>query len=151
MRDGMVQQFGTPDDIYTRPATRFVAEFIGSPAMNMLPVDAASVGSAQPTVKGAAITLSVEHQEALRRQPAAGLVIGLRPERVQLGDSGTAGRLTLLEPTGPDTYAFVDTPLGSLVSRVAGTVTQRVGDVVNLNWEARDLHLFDTATEARIG
>jgi len=151
MRDGMVQQFGTPDDIYTRPATRFVAEFIGSPAMNMLPVDAASVGSAQPTVKGAAITLSVEHQEALRRQPAAGLVIGLRPERVQLGDSGTAGRLTLLEPTGPDTYAFVDTPLGSLVSRVAGTVTQRVGDVVSLNWDARDLHLFDTATEARIG
>ena len=151
MRDGVVQQFGTPDDIYTRPATRFVAEFIGSPAMNMLPVDAASVGAGALTVQGTSIVLSPEQQAALRRQPAAGLVIGLRPERVQLGDRGVAGRLTLLEPTGPDTYAFVDTPLGSLVSRVAGTVTQRVGDVVNLNWDARDLHLFDTATEARIG
>jgi len=151
MRDGVVQQFGTPDDIYTRPATRFVAEFIGSPAMNMLPVDAASVGAEALTVQGTSIALSPEQQAALRRQPAAGLVIGLRPERVQLGDRGVAGRLTLLEPTGPDTYAFVDTPLGSLVSRVAGTVTQRVGDVVNLNWDARDLHLFDTATEARIG
>jgi len=151
MRDGMVQQFGTPDDIYTRPATRFVAEFIGSPAMNMLPVDAASLGAEALTVQGTSIALSAEQQAALRRQPAAGLVIGLRPERVQLGDRGVAGRLTLLEPTGPDTYAFVDTPLGSLVSRVAGTVTQRVGDVVNLNWDARDLHLFDTATDARVG
>jgi multiple sugar transport system ATP-binding protein len=151
MRDGVVQQFGTPDDIYTRPATRFVAEFIGSPAMNMLPVDAASLGAEVLTVQGTSIALGVEQQAALRRQPAAGLVIGLRPERVQLGEHGVAGRLTLLEPTGPDTYAFVDTPLGNLVSRVAGTVTQRVGDVVNLNWDARDLHLFDTATEARIG
>jgi len=151
MRDGVVQQFGTPDDIYTRPATRFVAEFIGSPAMNMLPVDAPGADGGELMVKGNAIALSPEHRDALRRQPAAGLVIGLRPERVQLGDSGVAGRLTLLEPTGPDTYAFVDTPLGSLVSRVAGTVTQRVGDLVNLNWDARDLHLFDTATEARIG
>ena len=151
MRDGVVQQFGTPDDIYTRPATRFVAEFIGSPAMNMLPVDAASLRAEALTVQGTSIALSAEQQAALRRQPAAGLVIGLRPERVQLGEHGVAGRLTLLEPTGPDTYAFVDTPLGSLVSRVAGTVTQRVGDVVNLSWDARDLHLFDTATEARIG
>lgn len=61
------------------------------------------------------------------------------------------GRLTLLEPTGPDTYAFVDTPIGSLVSRVNGTVTQRVGDLVHLSWDARDLHLFDTATDARVG
>jgi len=151
MRDGVVQQFGTPDDIYTRPATRFVAEFIGSPAMNMLPVDAPGADGSELLVKGTAIALSPEHRDALRRQPAAGLLIGLRPERVQLGEHGIAGRLMLLEPTGPDTYAFVDTPIGSLVSRVAGTVTQRVGDVVHLHWEPRDLHLFDTATDARIG
>jgi multiple sugar transport system ATP-binding protein len=151
MRDGRVQQIGTPDDIYARPATRFVAEFIGSPAMNMLAVDAGSVGSDALTVQGTSIVLHPVQRAALRRQPAAGLVIGVRPERVQFGDRGVAGRLMLLEPTGPDTYAFVDTPLGKLVSRVAGSVTQRVGDVVNLNWDARDLHLFDTATEARIG
>ena len=89
----------------------------------------------------------------MRGQPmrASGVVIGLRPERVQLGDAGLPGRLKLLEPTGPDTYAFVDTTVGSLVSRVAGTVTQRVGDLVHLSWDARDLHLFDTATDARIG
>ena len=151
MRDGVVQQFGTPDDIYTRPATRFVAEFIGSPAMNMLEADAPTAGSDGLMVKGSAIALSDEQQAALQRQRAAGVVIGLRPERVQLGDTGLPGRLKLLEPTGPDTYAFVDTAVGSLVSRVAGTVTQRVGDLVHLSWDARDLHLFDTATDARIG
>jgi multiple sugar transport system ATP-binding protein len=56
MRDGMVQQFGTPDDIYTRPATRFVAEFIGSPAMNMLAVDAAGPGGKGLMVNGVTVT-----------------------------------------------------------------------------------------------
>jgi len=151
MRDGVVQQFGTPDDIYTRPATRFVAEFIGSPAMNMLQADAGADGSEGLMVKGTPIALRPAQQEALRQRGAPGVVIGLRPERVHLDETGLPGRLKLLEPTGPDTYAFVDTAVGTLVSRVAGTVTQRVGDLVQLNWDAHDLHLFDTATDARIG
>jgi multiple sugar transport system ATP-binding protein len=151
MRDGVVQQFGTPDDIYTRPATRFVAEFIGSPAMNMLTADAPAPAGAPVTVKGTTIALGDEQGQALQARPAAGLVIGLRPERVALADQGMPGRLMLLEPTGPDTYAFIDTAIGSLVSRVAGTVTQRVGDLVHLRWDARDLHLFDGASGARIG
>jgi multiple sugar transport system ATP-binding protein len=148
MRDGVVQQFGTPDDIYTRPATRFVAEFIGSPAMNMLEAEATGDGL---SVKGTAIALSAEQQDALTRRAAAGVVIGLRPERLQLGETGLPGRLKLLEPTGPDTYAFVDTAIGSLVLRTGGRVTQRVGDSVRVAWDARDLHVFDAASEVRIG
>ena len=148
MRDGVVQQFGTPDDIYSRPATRFVAEFIGSPAMNMLVVDA--IGAAL-SVKDTAIALTADQQRALKNQPAERLVIGLRPECVYLGEQGVAGRLTLLEPTGPDTYAFVDTAMGNMVLRVAGNVAQRIGDPVRLAWEARDLHLFNAQTGARIG
>jgi multiple sugar transport system ATP-binding protein len=158
MRDGMVQQFGTPDDIYTRPATRFVAEFIGSPAMNMLAVDAAGPGGQGLMVKGVTVALAAEQQHALdvRAAPAAaglvvGLVVGLRPERVHLSDAGVPGTLMLLEPTGPDTYAFVDTALGPIVLRVAGHVPQRVGDGVHLSWDARDLHVFDAVSEARIG
>jgi multiple sugar transport system ATP-binding protein len=154
MRDGMVQQFGTPDDIYTRPATRFVAEFIGSPAMNMLAVDAAGPGGEGLMVNGVTVALAAEQQHALhvRAAPAAaGLVVGLRPERVHLSDAGVPGTLTLLEPTGPDTYAFVDTALGQIVLRVAGHVSQRVGDGVHLSWDARDLHVFDAVSEARIG
>ncbi len=154
MRDGMVQQFGTPDDIYTRPATRFVAEFIGSPAMNMLVVDAAGPGGEGLMVNGVTVALAAGQQHALhvRTAPAAdGLIVGLRPERVHLSDAGVPGTLTLLEPTGPDTYAFIDTALGPIVLRVAGHVSQRVGDSVHLSWDARDLHVFDAVSEARIG
>jgi len=151
MRDGVVQQFGTPDDIYSRPATRFVAEFIGSPAMNMMEADAIKPGETALRVKGQAIALTAAQQQALQQRPVANCVVGLRPEAVHLVDSGVPGRLVLLEPTGPDTYAFVETPMGKLVLRTGGHVTQRVGDNVFVGWEARDLHVFDTATEARIG
>ncbi len=151
MKDGVVQQFGTPDDIYSRPATRFVAQFIGSPAMNMLQADAVKQGDSVLHVKGQAITLSAAQQQAMQQTPSTGCVIGLRPESIQLADEGVPGRLTLLEPTGPDTYAFVDTAIGSLVLRTGGRVTQRVGDSVRVAWDARDLHVFDAASEARIG
>ncbi|MBL0729806.1 ABC transporter ATP-binding protein [Piscinibacter sp. HJYY11] len=149
MKDGMVQQFGTPDDIYSRPATKFVAEFIGSPAMNM--VQAAVAGDAL-SVNGQTVTLAPEQQQALRAAPPkAGCVLGVRPECVRLADAGLGGRLTLLEPTGPDTYAFVDTALGPLVLRTGGRVAHRVGDSVHVAWDARDLHVFDAQSERRIG
>ena len=151
MRDGAVQQFGTPDDIYTRPATRFVAEFIGSPAMNMLEVDATGRLDHALTVKGMAIALTADQQRELQQHAGAALVIGLRPECVHLGDNGVPGRLALLEPTGPDTYAFVDTAMGRIVLRMGGRVMQRVGDPVHLTWDPRDLHLFNVDTEVRIG
>ncbi|MDE2094099.1 MAG: sn-glycerol-3-phosphate ABC transporter ATP-binding protein UgpC [Burkholderiales bacterium] len=151
MRDGAVQQFGTPDDIYTRPATRFVAEFIGSPAMNMFEVDAIGRIDHALNVKGTPIALTAEQQRELQQHAGAALVIGLRPECVHLGDSGVPGRLALLEPTGPDTYAFVDTAMGRVVLRMGGRVMQQVGDPVHLTWEARDLHLFNVDTEVRIG
>ncbi|CAN5351228.1 ABC transporter ATP-binding protein [soil metagenome] len=170
MRDGVVQQFGTPDDIYTRPATRFVAEFIGSPAMNMMSADPVAANDAGLAVKGVPIALTDQQQSAVSAAarsasvPSArassaeasaareqGFVIGVRPECVHLADAGVPGRLTLLEPTGPDTYAFVETAIGSVVLRVAGHVKERVGDTVQLTWDARDLHVFDAAGGARVG
>ena len=149
MKDGLVQQFGTPDDIYSRPATRFVAEFIGSPAMNMVKAEVAGEGL---SVHGQAITLAADQQQALRAtSPKGGCVLGVRPECVRLADTGLAGRLTLLEPTGPDTYAFVDTAIGPLVLRTGGRVPQRVGDAVHVAWDAQDLHVFDAATDRRLG
>jgi multiple sugar transport system ATP-binding protein len=155
MRDGVVQQFGTPDDIYARPATRFVAEFIGSPAMNMMQADAVQAGAGTLSVKGQPIALTEALQQALRERKPAGCVIGLRPEAIELVDTASAagvpGRLKLLEPTGPDTYAFVETAIGDLVLRTGGHVPHRIGEAVHLAWDPRDLHVFDASTEARIG
>jgi multiple sugar transport system ATP-binding protein len=148
MKDGIVQQFGTPDDIYSRPATRFVAEFIGSPAMNMMKAEPSSAGL---SVNGQGVPLSAPQQDALRAAaPKAGVVLGVRPECVRLAEQGLAGRLTLLDPTGPDTYAFVDTAVGPLVLRTGGKVAQKVGDTVQVAWDTADLHLFDAVSDLRI-
>jgi len=73
---------------------------------------------------------------------------------LQLSSAGAAGSLpgtlSMLEPTGPETYALVDTPLGTLTARVPGTVAQKVGEAVSLTWAAEAAHLFDAKTEQRL-
>jgi len=123
MKDGQVQQFGTPEAIYERPANRFVAEFVGSPAMNFF---------------------------AMAEQP--GLQIGLRPEHVELGAPGDGlnGKVLMLEPTGPETYLKLETPLGTLTARAAGRTPHQVGDAVGISWAPERAHRFEAASGMRV-
>jgi multiple sugar transport system ATP-binding protein len=147
MREGVVQQLGSPDDIYSRPATRFVAEFIGSPAMNMVGSQRASSGL---QAAGHDLALTAEQQGALSAANASEVTYGLRPESLAFADAGLPGTLAMIEPTGPETYALVDTPVGQLTARVPGKVNQGVGDRVFLRWSAADAHLFDAKSEKRV-
>jgi multiple sugar transport system ATP-binding protein len=137
MNGGVVEQFGTPADIYQRPATLFVAEFVGSPAMSLL--------------HGTELPLSPQQRAALRDRPALSeLVYGLRPEDIQLADSGIAGRLTVVEPTGPDTYAIVDTAAGLLTVRVPGTPALAPGQMTHVRWQPERAHLFEAERGHRV-
>jgi multiple sugar transport system ATP-binding protein len=78
------------------------------------------------------------------------LVYGLRPEHLSFADAGLPGTLTMIEPTGPETYVLVDTPVGPMTARLPGKVTQRVGEPVFLAWQARDAHVFDARSELRV-
>ncbi len=149
MRDGILQQFGTPDEIYGQPATRFVAEFIGSPAMNMIDAKRSSVGLSS---KGVPLLLSQQQNLALGAHGGDALVYGLRPEALRFvaAGEGLAGELTMIEPTGPESYAFIETAIGKLVIRVPGRVPYAVGDKVQVGWQPADVHLFDAATEQRV-
>jgi len=147
MRDGLVQQFGTPDDIYSRPATRFVAEFIGSPAMNVIDSERAANGL---SAKGVELLLNDAQRGALQSANGAGISYGLRPESLSFAEQGLAGTISMLEPTGPETYAMVETAVGKLTARVAGKVHQHVGDSVHLRWQPEDAHLFDAKSEQRV-
>ncbi|HEY2926948.1 ABC transporter ATP-binding protein [Piscinibacter sp.] len=147
MRDGVVQQLGTPDDIYSRPATRFVAEFIGSPAMNMVGSQHAAGGL---SAHGVELALTAEQHGALQAANAGEITYGLRPESLVFSDAGLPGTLSMIEPTGPETYALVDTAVGKLVARVPGKVSEAVGERVFLRWSAADAHLFDARSEQRI-
>jgi multiple sugar transport system ATP-binding protein len=147
MKDGVVLQFGTPEDIYTRPATRYVAEFIGSPAMNML--DVLQLG-AEVSAHGVALGLTDGQREALSNTSVSELVYGLRPENVSFADRGLPATLTMIEPTGPETYATVDTAVGKLTLRVPGNLRGQVGERVHVRWDPVHAHLFDRASERRI-
>jgi multiple sugar transport system ATP-binding protein len=144
MRDGRVEQFGTPDDIYSRPATRFVAEFIGSPAMNLFAAQWDGQVLRSAPAQGTPLDLPVfAAQAAALAGPTQALTCGLRPEDLRLVTQGRlSGTLAMLEPTGPETYAMVDTALGRLTVRVPGKVAQQVGDAVGLDWLPEAMHLF---------
>ena len=146
MKDGAVEQFGTPHEIYTAPATVFVAEFIGSPAINWLQAQRTPGGL---SAQGQPLALTPEQSASLG--PATGdCLVGLRPEALQFSDRGLPGRVHLIEPTGPETYVATDTALGRLTARVPGEVKLRVGDMVRLQWQPEAAHLFDASTQRRL-
>ncbi|UXH76553.1 ABC transporter ATP-binding protein [Roseateles amylovorans] len=149
MRDGLVQQFGTPEEIYTRPANRFVAEFIGSPTMNFVSAERRDDGL---SAQGLALPLSAQQSASINAsiRGNGGCLYGLRPEHIRLADDGVPGKLLMIEPTGPETYLLVDTPLGQITSRVAGNPHLQVGDAVRLQWQPEVAHLFDASNEQRI-
>ncbi len=147
MKDGLVLQFGTPADIYNRPATRFVAEFIGSPAMNLL--SATRSGTALLS-HGTELAATDAQRAALQAQAGAEVVYGLRPEDLSLADSGLPGTLVMIEPTGPETYVTADTAVGPLTARIPGTPPLAVGEPVHLQWRAAQAHLFDSGEGRRL-
>ncbi|CAD5372373.1 sn-glycerol-3-phosphate import ATP-binding protein UgpC [Rubrivivax sp. A210] len=147
MKEGTVQQFGTPDDIYTRPATRFVAEFIGSPAMNLV---SAEFGAQGVQCQGQALAVTEAQRAAMAAAGTTGLAYGLRPEHLGFATSGLAGRLDIVEPTGPETYVTVDTAIGPLTARVPGAVRHTVGENVYLQWDPATAHLFDATSGNRL-
>jgi multiple sugar transport system ATP-binding protein len=147
MKGGVIEQLGSPDDIYSRPATRFVAEFIGSPAMNIVSGQRAANGFAS---HGIDLALNDQQRGLIGTGHAEGILYGLRPEALALSDAGLPGTISLLEPTGPETYVLVDTPIGKMMARVPGKVHQAVGDTVHLRWSANDAHLFDAKSERRV-
>ena len=148
MREGRVEQLGTPDDIYSRPATRFVAEFIGSPVMNIVK---ARRGAGGLKAQGYDLAVHGAQQAAIQAASANDLLYGLRPEAINLAATGLPGTITMLEPTGPETYAMVQTAVGKFTARINGKVMQSVGDNVFLQWAAQDVHLFDGTSEQRVG
>ena len=129
LRDGLIEQVGTPLDLYDHPANQFVAQFIGTPQMNVMPA------SALPELT----------RMAGDRLPADGSV-GVRPEGVRVLPAGGAigAKVTLIESLGADTLIHTAVASGaSLVSRQSERTSLRVGDAVSVEIDPNALHFFD--------
>jgi multiple sugar transport system ATP-binding protein len=144
LNGGVVQQVGTPLDLYDRPANRFVAQFIGSPTMNILPVVRAASGA------------HLANGSPVAGVPQGAVEIGIRPEHLELADPSAAplrGTVDVVENLGSDTniYAQID-GVGPLMVRRHGHVALRPGDAIGLAWEPERVHLFrEDGTAIRVG
>ena len=142
LREGMIEQIGSPVDLYSRPRNRFVASFLGAPQMNMF--DAAAV-----ELDGAKIALAVD-QGRVRiygRVPASRDVatIGIRPEHLALNDLGVlSARVEAHELLGAETILYGLLESGErIVASMRGLIRVRAGDLVRFGIDAENVHLFD--------
>ncbi|APG94803.1 ABC transporter ATP-binding protein [Sinorhizobium americanum] len=149
MRDGVIEQQGRPLDLYDRPANRFVAGFIGSPAMNFIP---AIVGEG-----GADAILDFGRTRArlslaARLAPGLSVTVGIRPEHVRIVAAGEGAfdiPVGIVESTGSATYVTAATqPELTVVETGRGEV--KGGDVIGLAIDPQQLHLFEVDTGKRI-
>ncbi|HEX6681789.1 MAG TPA: ABC transporter ATP-binding protein [Candidatus Limnocylindrales bacterium] len=130
MRDGLLEQLGTPEKIWNEPATTFVARFVGSPAMNLLPGD----GPVRPP--------------DLFPEPA--WLIGFRPEAVVLGQAGDPlGSVTRVDVVGEDSYVYLSVGEHSVVARVPTAQRPHAGAAIRVGVRRPSVHLFDAATGRR--
>ena len=133
LRDGIVEQVGTPRELYECPNSHFVAQFIGSPKMNVL------------TCKVASGQYQVTEGRNGTAAPAGATSVGTRPEHITLGAAGTGemdGTVEVIEYLGSDTFVLVNCdPIGSVTVRLAGATDLDIGDHVGLT-SAPDRVLF---------
>jgi multiple sugar transport system ATP-binding protein len=144
MHDGIVEQIGTPLQLFDRPGNLFVAQFIGSPSMNVV----------QGTLRGGAVEAlgarwPVEPGVA-KGHEGQGVHYGMRPTDLALADSGIAARVVVVEPTGAETELLLDVGGQQLVLVMHGRTAAQPDDTVYLAVDPAKAHVFDTASGSRL-
>src|SRR6186997_62912 len=130
MRDGIVEQTGGPLDLYDRPVNTFVAGFIGSPAMNMIPGTARHAGGAFNVDFGDGVLLPAP--SGAKVQDGQAVLFGLRPEHCALGESGLPVQVAVVEPTGADTQLYCRFKGQEVTATIGDRADCRPGDRINL-------------------
>jgi multiple sugar transport system ATP-binding protein len=152
MKDGVIQQIGTPDDVYERPRNMFVASFLGSPAINYLEGSIDHDGAEPAFRRGnLAITLPPRLAARISHRGEGAVVLGLRPEDVSSATevpSGAAlcGIVDSVLPVGSDRFIGLKVEGCDVYVRVAKEAQHREGDGIRLGLVTERLHLFDKST-----
>ncbi|MEO8022995.1 sn-glycerol-3-phosphate ABC transporter ATP-binding protein UgpC [Polaromonas sp.] len=143
LNDGLVEQIGAPLELFDRPANRFVAEFIGSPAMNMLQ------GSLQADGFHAegGLMLPIDRLTSTVGQPA---IYGIRPEHFRLTDAGLPALVKVVEPTGSETQVIAEWGGQPITVLFRERIKARPGEILNIAPITERAHLFDAASGLRL-
>jgi multiple sugar transport system ATP-binding protein len=152
LQDGRLQQCGPPRELYDRPANTFVAGFIGSPAMNLCTIPLGSNGAV--SFGGEAISLPGSATSAAAAGRWQSIVLGVRPESLELAAEGVPARVEVVEELGADTFLFCSTELGAEATRLVARVESRHaptrGARVSLRPRPAETHLFDPESGERL-
>jgi multiple sugar transport system ATP-binding protein len=145
LNQGRIIQVGTPDDIYDRPSTMFVAQLIGTPGINLFK---ASRENGQLQVDGSPIRLPAAASAGALPEH---FILGVRPEDVQPEPEGAfTGQIVLIEPLGVETILHIKAGQQTLLSSVSGMTSWRMGDAVQFNIIREHLHYFDRTSQSRL-
>jgi multiple sugar transport system ATP-binding protein len=151
MNGGVVQQMGTPDEIYEHPSNTFVAGFVGSPAMNFVPADLV-VNNGQTAVHGDGwdFTLSSGNAARAKTSSQGQLIIGVRHGHVRVlpdtASTGLPGKIYTVEPTGDITYVHARLGEQFLVASTSERFRGSADQPIRLEFDQDHLYLFDRAT-----
>ena len=142
MNEGRIEQLGAPLELYDRPANLFVAQFIGSPAMNVF----------DGTLKNGAVEALGARWPAPQNRGGDGQVVkyGIRPEHLQLGRDGVPAEVVVVEPMGHETELLVRINDIDLIVVMQGRSAHAPGERIFLAPQAANAHLFDAASGRRI-
>ncbi|WP_060480158.1 MULTISPECIES: ABC transporter ATP-binding protein [Pseudomonas] len=157
MKDGIIQQFGTPQQIYNDPANQFVASFIGSPPMNFIAVRLAKQdGRLMAVLDSGQARCELPLGQANDDLDGRQVILGIRPEQISLGANqgnglpGIRAEVQVTEPTGPDLLVFVTLNQTKVCCRLAPDIDCRVGDSLNLQFDPAKVLLFDADSGERL-
>jgi multiple sugar transport system ATP-binding protein len=157
MKDGVVQQVGEPLGLYRRPANRFVASFIGSPAMNFVEVTLMQAnGALWAETAGLRVKVPSTMHEALQRYTGGRVVLGVRPEALHVARGADApdcafdSTVEVVEPLGSEILLDVRAGTHAIVARIDPAARVKVRDTVRLAFDPERLHFFDAQSEAAI-
>lgn len=144
MHDGLIEQIGTPLELFDRPGNLFVAQFIGSPSMNVF----------EGVVRGDAVealgTRWPLPPDAARVADGTAVHYGIRPTDFVLVPQGIAAQVIVIEPTGAETELLVEVGGQSMVVVLHGRTEVQPGDTVYLGLAAPKAHLFESRSQQRL-
>lgn len=137
LQDGIIEQIGSPLELYRNPANLFVAQFIGSPKMNVVAA----------TSSGGTLTFANGVTTEFGGIPDGVAHLGVRPENIEItarGKGVLTGEIEVMEHLGSDSYAYVGVKdLGLITVRIVGFADSKVGEIVDLNFDREIIHLFN--------
>jgi multiple sugar transport system ATP-binding protein len=141
MKDGRIQQVGTPAEVYHKPANTFVAQFIGAPSMNMIP-SVVNGDSSLALASGGQVTFDRPLPQGRK------VTLGIRPEDLHpnTGRAVIEGKVLVREPLGHETLIYVGTAAGEIIAKADGRTPPEVGEVVRLGALPENMHVFDAET-----